>query len=73
MKLQFLVDADEEGEYDFLDLYLLEENIIGFFVPDDTPNYEEKLLNIVIGNGERFTVIITKELTEYLDIKFKLK
>ena len=73
MKLQFLVDGDEEGEYDFLDLYLLEENIIGFFVPDDTPHYEEKLLNIILLNGERFTVIITKELTNYLDKKFKLK
>ena len=73
MRLQFLVDGDEDGSYEYLTIYLDETHIIGFFVPDDILDYVDRLLNIVLSNGDRYTVIITKELTDFLDIKFKIK
>lgn len=72
MKLQFLVDGESEDDYEYIDIYLDEQCIIGFFVPNDTTEYIEQLLNIVMLNGDRFTIIITKELTDFLDNKFNL-
>lgn len=72
MKLQFLVDGETPDENEYLTIYLCEKEIIAFFVPDDTADYVDELLNIILSNGDRYTVVQTKELISFLTDKFKL-
>ncbi len=67
MKVQFLTDDE-----DFVDLWVLEDEIIGFYVPEDANNFDEKILNIIIHGGLIYSVIITPKLQSFLELKFNI-
>ena len=74
MKIDWLVSTDDEDNglsiyenYSFIDLYIDENSIIGFHIPIDAVDYEEDICNLLLVNGNSYTVILTKELKQELN------
>ena len=67
MKVQFLIDG-EDDEFDWRDLYINENEITGFYMPDDEIDTDPSV-NILL-NGSVFTFKQSTELLTFLSKRF---
>lgn len=71
MKFKMLV-TDDIGGHEFVDLYIKESEIIGFYLPSDYNEFSKDVLNVIFKGGSILSLQSDEELRSYLDRKLLL-
>ena len=70
MKVKMMVTSnDADKEYDFVDLYIEESNIKGFYIPEEA-DLEEQVVNVLYPCLKMITVKTEKHVIKYLTDRF---